>query len=118
MLVLRAFGLPLGVTESVFVLGWSLVGSLVPTPGGGAGTYHAATAYALMSYFGVAETEAKAATIVLNLVVFGSALPFGLYYFMRSGLTLSRLRELVASKEAEAARPADQPGGAASAASA
>jgi uncharacterized protein (TIRG00374 family) len=103
LLVLRAFGIPLGVSETIFVLGWSLVGSLVPTPGGGAGTYHAATAYSLIAYFGVGETEAKAAVIVLNLVVFGAALPFGLYYFLRSGVGLSRLRELAAAEEAKAA---------------
>jgi uncharacterized protein (TIRG00374 family) len=102
MLVLRAFGLALGVSDTIFVLGWSLVGSLVPTPGGGAGTYHAATAYSLMTYFGIAETEAKAATIVLNLVVFGSSVFFGLYYFLRSGFTIKRLRELIATEAAEA----------------
>ncbi|HEX3560175.1 MAG TPA: lysylphosphatidylglycerol synthase transmembrane domain-containing protein [Pyrinomonadaceae bacterium] len=102
MLVLRAFGLTLGVSETVFVLGWSLVGSLVPTPGGGAGTYHAATAYSLITYFGVDKQDAAATTIVLNLVVFGSALFFGLYYFLRSGLSIARLRELVARQEAEA----------------
>ena len=102
MLVLRAFGIPLGMSEAVFVLGWSLVGSLVPTPGGGAGTYHAATAHGLTYYLGVPDSEAKAATIVLHLVVFGSALFFGLYYFLRSGLSLGRLRELMASEAAEA----------------
>ena len=96
MLVLRAFGFPLGASETVFVLGWSLVGSLVPTPGGGAGTYHAATAYGLTAFLGVAESEAKAATIVLHLVVFGSSLFFGLYYFLRSGVGFARLRELAA----------------------
>jgi glycosyltransferase 2 family protein len=102
MFVLRAFGLPLGVSETVFVLGWSLVGSLVPTPGGGAGTYHLATAHSLTTYFGVGEAEAKAAVIVLNLVVFGMAVPFGLYYFLRSGVSFARLRELVAEEEAAA----------------
>lgn len=102
MLVLRAFGLPLGVSETVFVLGWSLVGSLVPTPGGGAGTYHAATAYGLTAFLGVAETEAKAATIVLHLVVFGSSLFFGVYYFLRSGVSLARLRRLATSSETAA----------------
>ncbi len=102
MLVLRAFGFPLGVSETVFVLGWSLVGSLVPTPGGGAGTYHAATAYGLTAFLGVAESEAKAATIVLHLVVFGSALFFGVYYFLRSGVGLARLRDLAARDEREA----------------
>jgi uncharacterized protein (TIRG00374 family) len=102
MLVLRAFGLQLGVSETVFVLGWALVGSFVPTPGAGAGTFHAATAYALMAYLGVPETDAKAAVIVLHPVVFGPSLIFGVYYFLRSGLSLSRLRELIASEKEEA----------------
>ncbi|HEV2764705.1 MAG TPA: lysylphosphatidylglycerol synthase transmembrane domain-containing protein, partial [Pyrinomonadaceae bacterium] len=48
LLVYHAFGLPLGVSETVFVMGWSLVGSVVPTPGGGAGTFHLATAAGLL----------------------------------------------------------------------
>jgi uncharacterized protein (TIRG00374 family) len=104
LLVLRAFGLPVGLSAAVFVLGWSLIGSLVPTPGGGAGTYHAATAYGLMAYLGVGETDAKAATIVLHLVVFGSALVFGAYYFLRGGVSFARLRGLVASEEVKGER--------------
>lgn len=106
MLVLRAFGLPLGASETIFVLGWSLVGSLVPTPGGAAGTYHAATAYGLTAYLGVADTEAKAATIVLHLVVFGSALFFGIYYFLRSGVGFARLRSLGSPDADDARTPA------------
>lgn len=102
MLTLRAFGLDIGLSATVFVLGWSLVGSLVPTPGGAAGTYHAATAYGLTAYLGVPETEAKAATIVLHLVVFGAALFFGVYYFLRSHISLARLRELMEEERAEA----------------
>ena len=102
MLVLRAFGLDVGPSETVFILGWSLVGSVVPTPGAGAGTFHAATSYGLIRYLGAAETEAKAAVIILHLVVFGSSLFFGLYYFLRSGLSLSRLRELIAEEAREA----------------
>jgi hypothetical protein len=102
MLVLRAFGLGVGVSETLFVLGWSLVGSVVPTPGAGAGTFHAATAYGLTSFLGAPENAAKAAVIILHLVVFGSATVFGLYYFLRSGFSVARLRELVAAEEAEA----------------
>ena len=102
MLVLRAFGLSVGVSETVFVLGWSLVGSVVPTPGAGAGTYHAATAHGLMYYLGFPENESKAAVIILHLVVFGSSLFFGIYYFLRSGFSIARLRELIASEAAEA----------------
>jgi glycosyltransferase 2 family protein len=105
LLVLRAFGLPVGVSETIFVLGWSLVGSLVPTPGGGAGTYHLATAYGLILVLGGGNETAnvaKAAVIVLNLVVFGSALFFGVYYFMRSGVGLARLRGLATEGEGAA----------------
>lgn len=96
-LVYRAFGLPLGLSATVFVLGWSLVGSLVPTPGGAAGTFHLATAFGLM-FLGIAETEAKAAAIVLHLVFFGPALFLGLYYFLRSDVSLARLRRLVSEE--------------------
>jgi hypothetical protein len=109
LLVLRAFGLPVGVSDTVFVLGWSLVGSLVPTPGGGAGTYHLATAYGLILVLGGGEQTAnvvKAAVIVLNLVVFGASLFFGVYYFLRGGVGLARLRGLAAGGEG-AARAAE-----------
>src|SRR6185503_155748 len=48
LLVMRAFHLQVGFGETIFVLGWSLVGSLVPTPGGAAGAFHAATAAGLL----------------------------------------------------------------------
>jgi uncharacterized membrane protein YbhN (UPF0104 family) len=102
MLVMRAFGLGVGPIETVFVLGWSLVGSVVPTPGAGAGTYHAATALGLSRYLGFPESQVQPAVIILHLVVFGSPILFGLYYFLRSGFSVARLRELVAEEEAEA----------------
>ena len=102
MLVLRAFGIGVGAFETVFVLGWSLVGSVVPTPGAGAGTYHAATAFGLTHYLGYPADDVQPAVIILHLVVFGSPLLFGLYYFVRSGFSVARLRELVAAEEAEA----------------
>jgi uncharacterized membrane protein YbhN (UPF0104 family) len=116
MLVLRAFGLGVGLFETVFVLGWSLVGSVVPTPGAGAGTYHAATALGLTRYLGYPAEQVQPAVIILHLVVFGSPLPLGLYYFVRSGFSVARLRELVAAEAAEA--ETESRGGAASVASA
>lgn len=102
LLVLRAFGLGVSASETVFVLGWSLVGSVVPTPGAGAGTYHAATALGLTRYLGYPADVVQPAVIILHLVVFGSPIIFGLYYFLRSGFSVARLRELVAAEEAEA----------------
>jgi len=100
LLVLRAFGLPFGMTETVFVMGWSLVGSLVPTPGGAAGAFHAATAAALI-FLGVARETAAAVSIVIHLIDFGPALVFGLFYVLRGDINLSRLRSLTSSEAVE-----------------
>jgi len=103
MLVLAAFGLRLGVASTIFVMGCSLVGSLVPTPGGAAGTYHAATAGGL-ALLGAPEERAVASAFVLHLVVWSPALLFGIYYFLRSGVNLGRLREVAAESNAAPAQ--------------
>lgn len=94
LLVLRAFHLEVGITETIFVLGWSLVGSLVPTPGGAAGAFHAATAAGLL-FLGIDKETAAALSIVLHLVDFGPALLFGLFYLISGDLTLAKLRAMV-----------------------
>ncbi len=99
-LVLRAFGLPFGITETIFVLGWSLVGSLVPTPGGAAGAFHAATAAGLL-FLGVTKETAAAISIVMHLVDFGPAAIFGFLYFVRGDINLSRLRSLTSADAVE-----------------
>lgn len=100
LLVFRAFGLPFGITQTIFVLGWSLVGSLVPTPGGAAGAFHAATAAGLIS-LGVQRETAAAVSIVLHIVDFGPALIFGVYYILRGDINLSRLRARTSSESVE-----------------
>ncbi len=95
LLVLRAFDLNVGFTETIFVLGWSLVGSLVPTPGGAAGAFHAATATGLL-FLGVRKETAAALSIVLHLVDFGPAVLFGVFYVIRGDLTWAKLRALKA----------------------
>lgn len=91
--VMRAFGLPFGLGETLFVMGWALVGSLVPTPGGAAGAFHAATAAGLL-FLGVAREQAAALSIVLHLVLFGPAVFFGLYYFLTGDVSLERIKNL------------------------
>ncbi|HEY0003822.1 MAG TPA: lysylphosphatidylglycerol synthase transmembrane domain-containing protein [Pyrinomonadaceae bacterium] len=116
-LVLRAFGLPFGLGETVFVMGWALVGSLVPTPGGAAGAFHAATAAGLI-FLGVAREEAAAVSIILHFILFGPAVVFGLYYFLRGEVNITKLRQLTSSEEVEHAvedeiihPPGDEEGG-------
>jgi hypothetical protein len=99
-LVIRAFGLPFGFGATVFVLGWALVGSLVPTPGGAAGAFHAATAAGLI-FLGVARDRAAAVSIIIHLVDFAPAVLFGLYYVLRGQISISRLRELTSPEAVE-----------------
>ncbi len=47
------------------------------------------------------QEEAAAASIILHLVVFGPAAFFGLYYILRSDITLARLRYLASGKVSE-----------------
>ena len=100
LLVLRAFHLDVGASETIFILGWSLLGSLVPTPGGAAGAFHAATAAGLL-FLGVKKETAAALSIVLHIVDFGPAVLFGLFYFIRGDLSISRLRTLISPANAE-----------------
>lgn len=100
LLVMRAFHLDIGFPETIFVLGWSLVGSLVPTPGGAAGAFHAATAAGLL-FLGVQKETAAALSIVLHLVDFGPALLFGLFYVVRGDLSLAKLRAMISPQQAE-----------------
>ncbi|HEV8429267.1 MAG TPA: lysylphosphatidylglycerol synthase transmembrane domain-containing protein [Pyrinomonadaceae bacterium] len=98
LLVMRAFHLPVGLSETIFVLGWSLVGSLVPTPGGAAGAFHAATAAGLL-FLGVKKETAAALSIVLHLVDFGPAVLFGLFYVIRGDLSVAKLRTMISPEQ-------------------
>jgi hypothetical protein len=100
LLICRAFGLQFGVSHILFVLGWSMIGSAVPTPGGAAGAFHAVTAGALI-LLGVAQNQAAAISIVLHLVDFAPAALFGLFYFLRGDVNFSRMRKLLSADAVE-----------------
>lgn len=98
-LVLLAFDLPLGLSDAIFVMGWAAFGSVVPTPGGAAGAFHAATAGGLI-FLNVAQEQAAAVSIVMHLVYFAPAVIFGLYYFLRGDISISGFRHLLSSEHA------------------
>ena len=100
LFVFRAFGLPFGMSQVLFVLGWSMVGSAVPTPGGAAGAFHAATGAALV-LLGVGRDQAAAIAIILHLVDFAPAALFGLFYFLRGDINVARLRSLTSTTAVE-----------------
>ena len=97
--VLQAFGQPLSFIDSIFVMGVASMGSLVPTPGGAAGAFHAATAGSLI-LLGVNQDVAAAVSIVMHLVYFAPAIVFGLYYFAHGDISIERFRGLLSSEQA------------------
>lgn len=98
-LVIRAFGLDLSFGDALFVMGWAAIGSVVPTPGGAAGAFHAATAGGLI-FLNVNQDQAAAVSIAMHLVYFAPAVFFGAYYFLRGDLSISGLREALSSEHA------------------
>lgn len=113
-LVLKAFGLPLTFVDSIFVMGVASMGSLIPTPGGAAGAFHAATAGSLM-LIGIDAPVAAAVSILMHLVYFAPAVIFGLYYFLRGDISVERFRNLLsreyAAEEIESEAPDFEPRG-------
>jgi len=88
-----AFGLQLPVTSVIFVIGFAMVGSLVPTPGGSAGAFHTATMIGLM-LLGIEKNTAASVAVVMHFVAFGTALLFGPYFLVRGGISFKELRRM------------------------
>ena len=97
--VLIAFDLPLTLIDSLFIMGWAAIGSIVPTPGGAAGAFHAATAGGLV-FLNIDREQSAAVSIVMHLVYFAPALIFGVYYFLHGDISIARFRSLLDSEHA------------------
>lgn len=106
--VILAFGLPLSFVDSIFVMGVASMGSLVPTPGGAAGAFHAATAGSLI-LLDVDKDTAAATSIIMHLVYFAPAVIFGLYYFMHGDISVDRFRSLLSGENAVEEIESDSP---------
>lgn len=106
--VLKAFGLQMSFFDSTFVMGVASLGSLIPTPGGAAGAFHAATAGSLI-LLSVSRDQAAAVSIVMHLVYFTPAVVFGLYYLFHGDISIERFRSLLSSENAEREIESDSP---------
>ena len=104
-LTLYAFHLDLSVSHAIFVLGFGLIGSVVPTPGGSAGAFHGATSKGL-EFFGLETNLAASIAIIYHLVAFGSPFLFGLFFLVRDGISFGQLRDMIASEHQTPTRPA------------
>lgn len=107
-LVLLGFGLNMSFLDSTFVMGVASLGSLIPTPGGAAGAFHAATAGSLI-ILGVDRDQSAAISIVLHLIYFVPAMVFGLYYLFHGDISIERFRSLLSSENAEREIESDSP---------
>lgn len=100
-LVLLAFGLPVSFSDSLFIMGFAVVSSVVPTPGGAAGAFHTATAASLIFLLqDIKYEDAAAVSIAMHLVYFAPAIVFGLYYFAHGDISIERFRNLLSSEHA------------------
>ncbi len=101
-LVILAFDLPVQISfsGSLFIMFVAALGSVVPTPGGAAGAFHAVTAGALI-FLNVEQNDAAATAIAMHLVYFVPALIFGIYYFLHGDMSIARFRSLLSSEHAE-----------------
>lgn len=100
-LVILAFNLPheIPLAGAMFVMFWAAMGSLIPTPGGAAGAFHAVTAGGLI-FLGIEANDAAAVAIVMHLVYFAPALIFGFYYLFHGDISIKRFRSLLSSENA------------------
>lgn len=107
-LVILAFDLRMGFVDSIFVMGVASLGTLIPTPGGAAGAFHAATGASLV-LLGVEREQSAAVSILMHLIYFVPALFFGLYYFFHGDISIERFRSLLSSENAEKEIKSDSP---------
>lgn len=88
--VAGAFGIQLAFPISFFVMTWAVLGLAIPTPGG-VGGYHAAVAYALTGFYGVATAPAAATALATHAIAFVPITVAGAFLVAASGLTFRRL---------------------------
>jgi len=91
----QGFGLPLGVAASAVLIGVSVIGLAVPTPGG-VGSFHAAIQFGLATLLGVDLADATAFAIVHHAVCFFPITLAGLGYMSAVGLRPSSAAKLAA----------------------
>lgn len=95
----HAFHMTFGYLGSFLVMTLLVVGVAMPTPGQ-VGGFHAMYKIAVVVFFGVPETTAVGAAIVLHAVSFVPVTILGVIFMAREGLSLGRMRELAAQKPA------------------
>ena len=97
-LTLRAFGIILPASASLFIMIFLVFAVMVPASPGYVGTYHAACVYGLMA-FNVGKEQALSVALVIHAIGFFPVIILGLWYLGKANLSLKSIREETASGE-------------------
>jgi uncharacterized protein (TIRG00374 family) len=89
---LEGVGVSVGLTGVLLTLVVTNIGMAVPSAPGYAGVFEGLVVLALLPY-GIGETQALAAALVLHATVFGNFIVGGLWYLRRGGYSLRGLRD-------------------------
>ncbi len=92
--VMLAFGNPLPYRASFLVTAMSILGFMIPTPGG-VGGFHKAVQLVLVGFYRIGVDESVAVALLLHLVGTLPVLLTGAVLFVREGLTIRQLEEIV-----------------------
>ena len=87
---MHAFDLVFPFPVVFFVITWAVLGLAIPTPGG-VGGYHAAIAYSLTGFYGVAKNTAAAFALVSHALSFVPITLIGLGFLVAGGFSLRSL---------------------------
>ncbi|MEO8484594.1 MAG: lysylphosphatidylglycerol synthase transmembrane domain-containing protein [Acidobacteriota bacterium] len=105
----RAFDLTFAFSGSFLVMMYLVVGVAVPTPAG-VGSFHWMYRLAVTQFFGASADVAAAAAITLHAVSFLPISLLGLLFMTQDGMTLSKLKQMKSTAEAEEHPAADRGG--------
>lgn len=105
---LHAFDLVFPFPVTYFVLTWAVLGLAIPTPGG-VGGYHAAVAYSLTGFYGVAKNTAAAFALVSHALSFVPITLIGLVFLVLGGFSLRSLATEREPSSSPSPTPPDAP---------
>ncbi|KAF0221894.1 MAG: hypothetical protein FD174_225 [Geobacteraceae bacterium] len=91
-MLLRAFGIVLPITASMFIMVFLVFAVMVPASPGYVGTYHAACVYGLMA-FNIQKEKALSVALVIHGISFFPVIFLGLYYLWQGNISLRAVGE-------------------------
>lgn len=103
-LLLRAFGLHLPITASMFIMVFLVFAVMVPASPGYVGTYHFACVTALSAY-GIQSEKALSIALIIHGVSFFPVIALGFCYLWKDNISIRKISESTVKQEQLIERP-------------